>query len=665
MTDYKRLNYYNGQFLNEDDFNDDQAYHRNRQMLHGRMQHFWGIAEGLAVTISNAPRSVDIAPGAALDKDGNQILLDATATQSFQGTGAGTWYLVIQFAEVQSDPAAAKYVPGNTRWTQTPAFVFRSASTLAVGDVVLATLTLTGATNSESLAQNDLSASDRTYAGLRVTGPDGDGYDLRPRSDGSLVLERCPAGDSPLTPLVYVASAGGVGIGAAPPSGKLLAVGPSGQLTVDSSGDLSTSGAVSTTSSLTAGSAGQFAVSSAGAITGAASITTTGSLTAGSSGQFGVSSAGAITAATGIASSGTIHFSGLTGSQAVFTDVSSNLTSTGTVGVAQGGTGATSLTSGSLLQGNGTSAMSAVTAGTANRTARWTSSGAIGTGLLYDDNSTGVGVGAAATGGLFTVGTTNQFKVNSAGAIAAATGIASSGTINFSALTASQAVFTDGSSNLTSTGTVGVAQGGTGATTLTAGSLLQGNGTSAMSAVTAGTANRTARWTSSGAIGTGLLYDDNSTGVGVGAAATGGLFTVGTTNQFKVNSAGAITAAASITTTGSLTAGSSGQFGVSSAGAMTVGTSGTSFARIQGGVITLGASATSSVKTFTINYPTPFTNTPKVIATPRTENSQTYADVFAITVTANTTNHFLANVCRVDTITAWAQILQLDWLAWE
>ncbi len=47
-----------------------------------------------------------------------------------------------------------------------------------------------------------------------------------------------------------------------------------------------------------------------------------------------------------------------------------------------------------------------------------------------------------------------------------------------SSLTASKPVFTNGSKNLVSTGTLGVDQGGTGLTTLTANNVILGNGTS-------------------------------------------------------------------------------------------------------------------------------------------------------------------------------------------
>lgn len=57
-----------------------------------------------------------------------------------------------------------------------------------------------------------------------------------------------------------------------------------------------------------------------------------------------------------------------------------------------------------------------------------------------------------------------------------------SGTTTLSALTASKAVFTDANKNLTSTGTLGVDQGGTGVTSIAANRIPYGNGTGAVQA---------------------------------------------------------------------------------------------------------------------------------------------------------------------------------------
>jgi hypothetical protein len=108
------------------------------------------------------------------------------------------------------------------------------------------------------------------------------------------------------------------------------------------------------------------------------------------------------------------------------------------------------------------------------------------------------GVGTATPTGLFSVGSTSQFQVNSTGAITAATGIITSGTVQFSALTTNGFVKTisgngtlsvSSSVNLNAdvTGTLPVNVGGTGAATLTSFGVLYGNGTSAIGATTAGT----------------------------------------------------------------------------------------------------------------------------------------------------------------------------------
>ena len=71
------------------------------------------------------------------------------------------------------------------------------------------------------------------------------------------------------------------------------------------------------------------------------------------------------------------------------------------------------------------------------------------------------------------------FTTNSVGGVAAAErmAISASGNVSIAGLTASKPVFTDASKNLTSIGTLGVDQGGTGQTSYTDGQLLIGNST--------------------------------------------------------------------------------------------------------------------------------------------------------------------------------------------
>ena len=96
-------------------------------------------------------------------------------------------------------------------------------------------------------------------------------------------------------------------------------------------------------------------------------------------------------------------------------------------------------------------------------------------------------------GGGSAAGSNTQVQFNSSGAFGASANLTFDGTtltandIIDSSLTASKPVFTNGSKNLVSTGTLGVDQGGTSLTTLTANNVILGNGTSAPNFVAPGT----------------------------------------------------------------------------------------------------------------------------------------------------------------------------------
>ena len=100
-----------------------------------------------------------------------------------------------------------------------------------------------------------------------------------------------------------------------------------------------------------------------------------------------------------------------------------------------------------------------------------------------------------------------------------------------SALTASKVIFTDASKVLTSTGTVGVVQGGTGAATLTAGSLLVGNGTGAVTSLEPSTAGYVLK-----VVGSSWIVSAPDTDVNDQFTATGGLLTFTLTQTPAANS---------------------------------------------------------------------------------------------------------------------------------
>jgi hypothetical protein len=102
---------------------------------------------------------------------------------------------------------------------------------------------------------------------------------------------------------------------------------------------------------------------------------------------------------------------------------------------------------------------------------------------------------------------------NSSGVTSEAMRITSAGIVNIAGLTASKTVFTDSSKNLTSTGTVGVDQGGTGQTTYTDGQLLIGNSTGNTLTKTTLTA------------GSGVSISNGSGSITISATGSGGTVT--------------------------------------------------------------------------------------------------------------------------------------------
>ena len=77
---FKRLNYYEGMLLTEQDFKDEQNYFREKMKLHNRL-HGFGVVWGLEITkkrIKEGNGCTDkffIEPGFALDCAGNEIII--------------------------------------------------------------------------------------------------------------------------------------------------------------------------------------------------------------------------------------------------------------------------------------------------------------------------------------------------------------------------------------------------------------------------------------------------------------------------------------------------------------------------------------------------------------------------------------------------------------
>jgi hypothetical protein len=114
----KRLNYFNGQFLRDNDFKDEQKYHISQQREHYRLMHTPGIAEGLAVTNPPAigPTSVSIAEGVAYDDQGRRIVLASSLTRNLDSfTANAPVYVTITYEEQTTDSVTEGGFSGDRR----------------------------------------------------------------------------------------------------------------------------------------------------------------------------------------------------------------------------------------------------------------------------------------------------------------------------------------------------------------------------------------------------------------------------------------------------------------------------------------------------------------------------------------------------------------------
>lgn len=107
----ERPRYFQGQVLGVQDLEQEQLYHREKARRHNREVHGWGIVRGLHVE-SGRPRKaeVKISPGYALDRRGEEIVVNAGVTVDLSGHPAGsTVYVALRYDERPERPVP---VPG-------------------------------------------------------------------------------------------------------------------------------------------------------------------------------------------------------------------------------------------------------------------------------------------------------------------------------------------------------------------------------------------------------------------------------------------------------------------------------------------------------------------------------------------------------------------------
>lgn len=180
QTDYvdKRLRYYDGQFLKDQDMIDEQKYHIDRLRRLSRILQVSGISEGLAVTGAGTDR-VSVSPGTAVDIKGRLIVLSTAQIVSVASFRSRSVSLSISYQKIESD-LATDGTEDNRRWQEKPQIqAVLAGSTLPPEAVVLANLTITP----DGIVAVDNSA--RQYSGLSLPTVGGKGPSLRSAGDSA------------------------------------------------------------------------------------------------------------------------------------------------------------------------------------------------------------------------------------------------------------------------------------------------------------------------------------------------------------------------------------------------------------------------------------------------------------------------------------------------
>ncbi|WP_017718387.1 hypothetical protein [Kamptonema formosum] len=374
----KRLRYFDGQFLKDQDFIDEQKYHIDRQRRLSRILQVSGISEGVGVT-STAADTVSVAAGTAVDPKGRLIVLAEPGNVSVAGNRNLTVNLFISYQEVESDKAQ-EGSEGNRRWHEKPLI-----AVVAEGDpdppesVKLAKLSV----DKDGLVKVDSTV--RQYSGVYLPAGGGNGPTLRSGGDSASNLAVL-TGDLNVTGSLKVSGSltsnslslgsGSITAGSATISGNLTTTGNAGIGTASPTEKLEIAGNIKASGSITA-----------------AGATISGNLT--TNGNAGIGTASPtekLEIAGNIKASGSITAAGAT--------ISGNLTTNGNAGI-----GTASPTEKLEVAGN-IKASGSITAASANITGAFTAGS-------FTVNSLSVGSGGITTAsGNLSFGSTVRQMIN-------------------------------------------------------------------------------------------------------------------------------------------------------------------------------------------------------------------------------------------------------------
>ena len=98
---FKRVRYFSGQVLSAADFMAEQEYLRGKQKIHNRLLHGYGVVAGLETKVGGS--TVTVSPGFALDRRGNEIVVDCPVELTLPREGRSV-FVLLEYREKETDP---------------------------------------------------------------------------------------------------------------------------------------------------------------------------------------------------------------------------------------------------------------------------------------------------------------------------------------------------------------------------------------------------------------------------------------------------------------------------------------------------------------------------------------------------------------------------------
>lgn len=144
----KRVNYFNTQFLQEADFQDEQAYHIRLRWANNLAIHGWGIIAGLEIELTGA-NEIAVKPGIAIDNLGREIVLAKDSPQrSYSGFNPGDVVFLTIAYDTATDTDDQNLSGDTTKFIRTIERPKLAKSTTAINDgtaIVLGKVTVNAA----------------------------------------------------------------------------------------------------------------------------------------------------------------------------------------------------------------------------------------------------------------------------------------------------------------------------------------------------------------------------------------------------------------------------------------------------------------------------------------------------------------------------------------